>query len=61
MVVHRIHQAEELGTHILYHMNNSCYKKFTMKKTLEAAARKRKRDEGFLAAFIINKVINRFY
>ena len=46
MVLHRYAMAEDLGVLVKYHMNNSCYKSFTMKRKVEAAKRKRKLDEG---------------
>ena len=58
MVLHRFATAEALGVPILYHMNNICYKAFTLKRKLEAAERKRKLDEGQL--FLSNTMLRWF-
>ena len=45
-VTHHIREAEEAGIEFMYHMTNDCYKSFTMKRKLDAAIKKRKREEG---------------
>jgi hypothetical protein len=45
VVKYRIDQAEVSGIPFQYHINNECYKKYTLKKSLEAIDKKRKREE----------------
>ena len=52
-VTHHIHEAEVAGIEFVYHMNNDCYKSFTMKRKLEAAMKKRQREEGNFGDFLL--------
>ena len=46
IVLDRFSKAETLGVPVFYHMDNQCYKSFTLKRKLDEATRKRKREEG---------------
>lgn len=44
-MTHHIHKAKSEGCNFMYHMDNDCYKSFTLKRKIDAALKKRKREE----------------